>query len=291
MNTKQKKKGKKRIVIWSMIFAAVIALISIVAFWPRGNNDFQEEKAQTGDIITYYSFSGVVEAKSRQNLSSQKEMHIDKIFVKEGDQVKKGDVLLKNGVGEQIKAEIDGEISRVYVKNNTHVLPGTQLIDIVDFDALQTNVKVDEYDLKNLKIGNKVDVTIQALGKEMKGTISRISKEATNENGVSYFTATIDLKNDKTIRVGMSAEAKILKEKAIGVTTLSMDAIRFDTKNKPYVLLPTEKGIPIKKYIHTGMNDGTTVEIKDGIGAGDVVIISAKEQGNSDAAMMHGGNQ
>ncbi|MGG2065667.1 efflux RND transporter periplasmic adaptor subunit [Bacillus sp. S14(2024)] len=291
MNTKQKRKSKKKLVIWSMIGVVIIALISVLAFWPKGNGDFQEEKAQTSDITTYYSFSGTVEAKNKQNISSNKEMHVDEIIVKEGDQIKKGDVLLKNGVGEEIKAEIDGEVSKVYVKGNTHVLPGTQLIDIVNFANLQTKVKVDEYDLKYLKVGNEVNVTINALEKEMKGTISNISKEATNENGVSYFIATIDLNSDNTIRVGMSAEARILKQKAVGVTTLSMNAVQFDSKNKPYVLIPSEKGLPTKKYIHIGINNGTTVEIKDGVDAGGAVMVSTKEKDNSNATMMHGGNQ
>lgn len=291
MNTKQKKKNKKKIVIWTIVGLVVAALISAVLFTPKGSGDFEEEKAQTGDITTYYSFSGAVEAKNRKTIMSEAALQIKELKVKVGDQVKNGDILMETKHGDKIKATLDGEISKIYVEKNAELMSGAQLIDIVDYSVLQTNVKIDEYDLKYLSVGKEVNVTINALEKEIKGTVSAISKEATNENGVSYFTATIDLTKDEAIKVGMSTEAKILKQNATGITTLSMTAIKFDSKNKPYVLIPSEKGLPTKKYIQTGMNDGTTIEIKGGVGAGDVVMISSKDKDSSDPAMMHGGNQ
>lgn len=284
-----KKVKKKKIVIWYIVGLLAAALISAVLFTPKGSNDFEKEKAQTGDITTYYNFSGAVEAKNRKTIMSEAPMQIKEVRVKEGDKVKNGDVLIETKQGDKIKAAIDGEIAKIYVENNKELMSGSQLIDIVDYSVLQTNVKVDEYDLKFLTVGKEVNVTINALDKEIKGTVSSISKEATNENGVSYFKATIDLPNDEAIRVGMSTEAKILKQNVQGSTTLSMKAIHFDSKSKPYVLIPSEKGAPIKKYIQTGINDGTTIEVKSGIIAGDTVMVSNKE--NSAPAMMHGGNQ
>ena len=108
---------------------------------------------------------------------------------------------------------------------------------------------------------------------------------------MSYFTATIDLAKDEAIKVGMSTEAKILKQQATDVVTLSMKAIQFDSKNKPYVLIPTEKGMTTKKYIQPGINDGTTIEVKNGVSAGDEVIISTDNKEVSHADMMQGGGQ
>ncbi|MEH7300775.1 efflux RND transporter periplasmic adaptor subunit [Neobacillus drentensis] len=289
MNTKQKKKSKKKIVIWSIVGLIVASLISAVLLTPKGLGNVEKEKAQTGDIATYYSFSGAVEAKNRKTITSEEAIQIKEIKVKLGDQVKNGDVLMVTKQGNKIKATLDGEISKIHVEKNAELMSGAQLIDIVNYSVLQTTVKVDEYDLKYLKVGQEVNVTINALEKEIKGTVTEISKEATNENGVSYFTATIDLVKDEAIKVGMSTEAKILKQQAKGVVTLSMKAIQFDSKNKPYVLIPTEKGMTTKKYIQPGINDGTTIEIKDGVSAGEEVIISSDNKEVSHASMMQGG--
>ncbi|MGG1676976.1 efflux RND transporter periplasmic adaptor subunit [Neobacillus sp. NRS-1170] len=289
MNTKQKKKGKKKLVIWSIVGLLAATIMSAVLFTPKGSGNVEEEKAQTADITTYYTFSGTVEAKNKKTIMSGEAMQIKEIKVKAGDQVKNGDVLLVTKQDKKIKAALNGEISKIYVEKNAQLMAGAQLIDIVDYSVLQTNVKVDEYDLKYLKTGQEVNVTINALEKEIKGTVAAVSKEATNENGVSYFTATIDLSKDEAVKVGMSTEAKILKQNVKGVTTLSMKAINFDSKNKPYVLIPAEKGMTSKKYIQTGINDGTTIEVKSGINPGERVIISNKD--NAAPAMMHGGNQ
>lgn len=290
MSISTKKKNKKKTFLLSV--GIVILVLVVGAFiWPKGSDGFDEEEAKVGDIVTYYSISGTIDAKSRQNIISRKEMHINEVVVKPGDQVKRGDVLIKTAGGD-INSDIDGEIAQVYTKSNSHAYEGTQLVDIADYSNVQTNVKVDEYDLKFVKVGQTVDVRINALDEEVKGKVSAISKEARNENGVSYFTATIDLENHENVRVGMSAEAKLLKQKAIQVTTVWMDAVQFDRNNKPYIWIRTDKGKPVKKDIQPGINDGTMIEIKSGVAAGETVLIPAKTEkaGGMDHSRMAGGN-
>ncbi|KAA9021605.1 efflux RND transporter periplasmic adaptor subunit [Niallia endozanthoxylica] len=290
MNSIQKKSGKKKMMILSIVGVLFLSLIAAFIFAPKGKGAFEEEKAEKADITTYYSFTGAVEATRKQNVISQKEMHIEEVLVNEGDLVKTGDVLLRNAEGEEIKAEIDGEVAKVFTKNNSHALKGSQLMDIVDYSHLLIKVKVDEYDLKYVAVGQMVDVRMNALEKNMKGTVQSISKEAINENGISYFTAMIDFKEDPAVRLGMSAEVKILKQKAVDVTTISMKAIQFDSKNKPYILKVSEKGEPEKQYVEIGIHDGTIIEIKSGIRIGEVVMVPNTTSENSGAAAsMHGG--
>ncbi|WP_338448033.1 HlyD family efflux transporter periplasmic adaptor subunit [Niallia oryzisoli] len=291
MNSIQKKSGKKKVMILSIVGVLLLSLVAVFVFAPKGAGAFEEEKAEKADITTYYSFTGAVEAPKKQNVISQKEMHIEEVLVNEGDLVKTGDVLLRNAEGEEIKAEIDGEVSKLFTKSNSHALKGSQLMDIVDYSQLQIKVKVDEYDLKYVTVGQRVDVRMNALGKDMKGTVQSVSKEAINENGISYFTAMIDFEEDPAIRLGMSAEVKILKHKAVDATTVSMKAIQFDSKNRPYILKGSEKGEPAKQYVEIGIHDGTIIEIKSGIRLGEVVMVpNTTSENNSDAAAsMHGG--
>jgi multidrug efflux pump subunit AcrA (membrane-fusion protein) len=283
------KKSKKKIVIWSIVGLFIILLVSSILFTQKGNADYEEEEVEKGNITTYYSFSGAVEAKSRQNVISMKEMHVEEVLVKVGDQVKKGDVLLVNSDREEIRAEIDGEVSKVNIKSNSHALKGSQLIDIINYSDLFVNIKVDEYDLKYVKVGQKVNVTINSLDKNVNGEIYAISKEATNENGISYFTAMVNFEKDEAIRIGMSAETRILKQNKTDVNTVSMKALQFDSKNKPYILLASKKGEPIKRYVDTGINNGTIIEIKSGVRVGDKVLIPKTSKPDNNAAMMHGG--
>ena len=61
---------------------------------------------------------------------------------REGDAVHKDDILMETTAGEQIKAEIDGEVTKLYVEEGSPVTAGSQLIDLVNYDHLQVTVKV-----------------------------------------------------------------------------------------------------------------------------------------------------
>jgi multidrug efflux pump subunit AcrA (membrane-fusion protein) len=119
-------------------------------------------KALTGDIFTYYSFSGNIQAKNRQTVMSEKVMQISEVDVKDGDAVKEGDILMKTTTGDEITAPIDGEVVNLNAEENAQVMAGFKLMDIVDYKHLEVEVKVDEYDLSAIKAGKETTVTIGA---------------------------------------------------------------------------------------------------------------------------------
>lgn len=392
-----KKNSKKKIIIAVIIFTIAIALVSSIAMRPRGEN-YSEETAEARDIETWYSFSGNIEAKDSQTVVSGGMLPIKKLYVKEGDVVKKGDVLylldksdiaanidqaaagvdiarinyekmktttkdqqvsqasntlssaqlafneaktslermtelfdsgsisrqefeqsqkaydsaklqldsaqssyditLKaveqnietakaqldqskanyeaavSQVGDlEVLAEISGEISEVYVEENEALVTGTKIMDIVDYDNLEVKVKVDEYDLGALSTGKEVTVTINQLGKDVAGKVSKISREAETVNEVSFFTASIDLENDPDLRVGLSVEVKAPNKKAAEATTISMKALQFDQGNNPFVYYRYTNGNVAAKTVKAGINDGTYVQVLDGVKPGEVVLI------------------
>lgn len=270
MNTQRKSKTKKRI-ITSIIIIAVVVTAARFILRPA-HKSYESAKAKISNITTYDSFSGNVETKNRQTVMSEKMMQISDIKVKNGDIVKAGDVLIKTASGDEIKSKISGEVANVNVEENSQVMAGVELLEIVDYNNLDVNVKVDEYDIGALENGKEAIVNIGAINKEVKGKISSISKEGQIVNGVTFFPATIDLNKDDKLRIGMSAEVKVIRDKATGVITLPMKAIQFDNDNNPYVLKNGKKGSVIKTKITTGINDGTLVEIKKGVSNGETIL-------------------
>lgn len=273
------KHKKRKWLLWCLFGLVIAAIAGAVVFMPKGTGAFQSEIAETGDITTYHLFPGTIDTKNREIVISDKPMEICEVKVKQGDVVKKGEVLFVSTLGEEIKSSIDGEVTQIRIKENAQVPAGIEMISIVDYVNFKANVKVDEFSHKYLKIDQKIRVAINALGKELAGTITAISKEARNENGVSYFIAAIDLEKDEGLRIGMSTEAKLVKEEAVEVTTLPMEVILFDKENHPYVLLPSEEGEPREEPITTGINDGMRVEVKSGVSAGDEVMRALDEEG------------
>ena len=395
-----KKSGKRKIIIAGIACVTIIALITSLAMKPKGEN-YNEETAKTQDIQTYYSFSGNIEAKDSQTVVSGGMLPIKKLYVREGDLVKKGDVLFlldesdiaanidqaaagveiakinyekmrtttkdqqlaqvsntlssaqltfneakvnlermtelfnsggiskldyeqaqkgyntaklqlesaqsnyditaksveqnirtakaqldqseanyeaaKKQAGDvEILAELNGEISEIYVEENESLVTGIKIMDIVDYDNLEVKVKVDEYDLGAVSEGKEVTVTINQLGKDVVGRVSEISKEAETVNEVSFFTASVDLEKNADLRVGLSVEVKALNKIATGATTISMKALQFDNGNQPFVYYWDAKGNAATKQIKAGINDGTDVQIIEGIKTGEVVLIPAE---------------
>lgn len=275
MSAKKRSKTKK----WVTISIIMIAVVGIAAYFLTRpvRTSYESADAKTGDITTYYSFSGNVDTKNRQTVMSEKVMQVSKIKVKEGDTVKEGAVLITTTTGDEIKSKISGEIVNLNVEENAQVMGGIKLLEIVDYNNLEINVKVDEYDIAALEKGKETTIKIGAINKEIKGKISNISKEGQIVNGITFFPATIDLEQDDSLKIGMSAEVKLISNQVASVVTLPMKVIQFDNDNKPYVLKKgaNEKDVAIKTEITTGINDGTTVEVKSGVSSGETILYTS----------------
>ncbi|AKG34891.1 efflux RND transporter periplasmic adaptor subunit [Paenibacillus durus] len=287
MSTKRKSKTRKWLVIGLVVIA--VAVIAGTLLMRPAAASYESAIAKTGDITTYYSFSGNVETKNRQTVMAEKILQISDIKVKEGDTVSEGDVLLTTTAGDEIKSKINGEVVKINVEDNAQVMAGTALLEIVDYNNLELNVKVDEYDIHALAAGKEAAVKIGAINKEMTGKISSISKEGQIMNGITFFIATIDLAKDKDLKIGMSAEVKLISSKAAGVVTLPMTAIQFDDNNQPYVLKKDQNGAEVKTEITTGINDGTSVEVKSGVANGETILYKKAAAASTQVGFGRGG--
>jgi len=268
--TKKRKSNVKWIV--TGVIVAAVAGVALTFLMKPTPSPYESVVAKTGDITTYYSFSGNVETKDRQTVTSEKVMQVSEILVSEGDIVKEGTALIKTTAGEELKSKINGEIVNLNVEEDAQVMAGTKLLDVVDYDNLEIKVKVDEYDIAALEKGKEASIKIGAINQEIKGNISSISKEGQIMNGVTFFTATIDLEENESIRNGMSAEVKIISNQVSGVVTLPMTALQFNEYNEPYILKQGENDTVVKKELTTGINDGLTVEVKRGIESGETIL-------------------
>lgn len=234
-----------------------------------------EIEVKSGDISTYYSFSGSIEAKNRQTVFAEQAIQIKEFKVQVGDMVEKDDVIYKTNRGVEVKSEIDGEVLQIFVDEDEQLMPGSKIIEIVDYKDLQLRVKVDEYDLKSITKDIKANITIHALNKDFEGTVTDIAKEGIFMNGVTFFNTTISIENEGDILVGMSAEAKVLNESANDVAILPMTAIKFKDDNSPYVNVKKEGVIEIVD-VELGITDGVNVEIKSGVISQDKVFVPKK---------------
>ncbi|MGL4606139.1 MAG: HlyD family efflux transporter periplasmic adaptor subunit [Eubacteriaceae bacterium] len=273
------KKGKsKRRIIIGLIVGIVLLLISGTFLAPIFLKDlalsqYSEAKPSIGTIEKDQRFSGVIQSKDRQDIVANKNLQIYELFVSEGQEVEKEQDLFETYAGEIVTATVNGEISKIDVEEEDEVPAGGKIMNVIDFKNLQVAIKVDEYQLSSINKSTPVTVEIDSIKQKIAGIVGDISKEAKNENGISYFTAVIDFQGNSDIRIGMNAEVVIVKEKAEGILTIPMTALQFNEKNEPFVFVKDDSGQPTQKGVTLGINDGIQVQILEGVTETDTLLI------------------
>lgn len=273
----KKKRSKKKFVVLGIILVLIIGIVTSCSLFIK-SSEYTEETVVGRDISTYYSFSGHISAKESQTISADVAVQVKKVHVKEGDKVKKGDTIFTVNDNQAVTSNVSGEVVSVSAKEGGVYSNSAALATIVNYDTLQADIKIDEYDINSLSVDKDVTVRINALFSDVKGKVTSISKEAVQEQEVTYFPATVSVENNGKIRTGMSCEITALNQSVKSAPSISMKALQFDDNNKAYVNKKGNQGIAEKVYVKTGVNDGNYVEILSGLSIDDVVLISTYSQ-------------
>lgn len=173
-----------------------------------------------------------------------------------------------------ICAPIDGYVTRLDMKQGDYTSNAMAVAEVTNFDTMQVAIKIDEYDSASVKEGDAVTIYMDAQGLTYEGKIARISRVATVLNGVSYLEAIVEFEADDQVYSGFSAEVKLIKAEEKGVPALAVEQISYDTDNSAYVMIKSSEGEAVKQPVTLGVSDGTWVQIKDGLKAGDVICVT-----------------
>ena len=270
------KKGKtNKLIIGIVVGVIVIAggFLGYQVFANSAKDQYSETPAIIGNIVNDNRFSGVIESQSREDIMAASALEISELYVSEGELIAEDTDLYEPVSGDLVTATVAGEVAEIYYEEDETVAAGGKIMEIVDFTNLQVSIKVDEYQLSTLAVGAPVTINIDSIGRSVQGSVSEISREAKNENGVAYFTAIVDFQGDAQIRIGMNAEVVIVKEQADNVLTVPVDAIQFGADNETFVLVKNESEETENRPVTTGITDGIHIQIAAGLAEGEVVLM------------------
>jgi HlyD family secretion protein len=180
-----------------------------------------------------------------------------------------------------ITAPFDGVVSQVNVKegdNLSSVESSSKVIFyLVDPVALELKGTVDEIDVAKIALGQKTDITLDALpDAKIPGELTYIAPVSRVEGGVVVYDVKIRLENKESLNLksGMTAKADIVTEKKTGVLTIPDRAIIESNGNATVKIMVDGK--LQEKQIKTGITDGINTEVLSGLNEGDEVIIEKK---------------
>ena len=269
-------KQKRKMMIIGGVVCAVVVLGLVwgyQTFFNQNTDQSAEYKVTSEDIVNDDRFTGVIESQHRQDVIATSSQQIADIYVSEGEQVPVNKDLYITTTGEVIRSTIAGEVSKIYYEKDNTVSVGGKIMEIVDYSNLQINLKVEENQLSDIEVNTSAEINIDSIDRSINGIVSEISREATNEKGVAYFTAKVNFTGDADIRIGMNAEVIIVEESEEDVLTVPVDAIQFTGDDKTYVNIKNDDGKVASRMVTTGITDGVKIEITEGLNEGDIVLI------------------
>ncbi len=148
---------------------------------------------------------------------------------------------------------INGIVSYLPVRLGEYVVPGIQnsqgsfLMTLSDMSVVTAEVKVDETDIVNVKMGQEADVTIDAVpGKVFKGKVTEIGSQAVlRSSGLTTTQSTTSTQEAKDFKVvvtlnsppdnlrpGLSTTAKIKTAEKKNVVAIPIQALAMRTRKE-----------------------------------------------------------
>ena len=182
-------------------------------------------------------------------------------------------------------APCDGTITSVNISNGEK--PNGLVYVIENLNEIEVLSYIKEYDIAQMKIGNKVTINFAALNNiEFEGIVNEISPTTLkNSNGehLSHAAGEVAIKikiigHHPQVMVGMSANLMVQLSESKNTLVIPFNAIRSDSSNYIYIAVPDgEEGryVVERRDVVIGIENGLYSEIIcDNIMEGDIVLIS-----------------
>jgi HlyD family secretion protein len=175
----------------------------------------------------------------------------------------------------QIIATQAGVVSAVEIVKGQFVTSGATAVALVDDSQLHIDVTVDELDIVQIKEGQTVEITTDALdGITLEGTVSRIAPTADNTDGVVTYNVRVDLTDAESqpIRIGMTTDVAILVSDATEVLVVPTEAVQRNGTQE-FVTVQNPDGTTVQVTVTTGSTNEGMTEVKGDLTAGTTVLI------------------
>ena len=169
-----------------------------------------------------------------------------------------------------VKADFNGVITQAEAVAGQTVSPGMQMFTLESTDDLKVSVNVSKYDLAQIKVGQKAEITINGVLYE--GSVAKINGMAqANATGAATVTADVHIDNpDGNIYLGIEAKVKIRSDAVENALLVPVECVNYDTKGAfCYVV---ENGVLLRKDVEAGISSDTQIQIISGLEAGEQVV-------------------
>lgn len=201
--------------------------------------------------------------------------------------VAKAQAALKQAQGEVAKATLSAPYAATIASVDMHVgepADTESLISVADLSSFHVDVPVDELDVAQLRPGQAVRVSLDALpDADVEGTVKNIAPLATqNDRGTTTYEVTVEVQaDDVALRPGMTAVVQIVTRNKTDALLVPRRAVQSEN-GQSYVLVPTggqpdaRTGQPAneRRTVTLGLSNAENIEVASGLKPGDKVLVA-----------------
>lgn len=181
-------------------------------------------------------------------------------------------------IPKEVNSTIAGTIDNVNVAKGDYLSQNDTIVSLIGSDGLVVNASISENDISKIAIGQAVIISGSGFSKKYSGVVEEIDSVAKKEYVGTVEDTVVKVKicftdADESIRVGYSANLKILTSEQTNILIVPYEAVLEDDNNIEYVYV-FNNGMAVRKDIETGLELGEGVEVISGVTKDDNILMS-----------------
>jgi RND family efflux transporter MFP subunit len=156
---------------------------------------------------------------------------------------------------------------------------GQALFVVSQIDTVRVRIPVPEADAALVNRGDKMTLTLPFFPAEapITGSVTRFAQSLDRSTRTMLVEADIENPDGKLLP-GMFGQATIDLSTKVAAHTLPARAVRFDETGNAYVYVVGSDDTVTVTDVETGIDNGTVIEIRSGVEAGQRVIDAHRER-------------
>jgi len=240
-------------------------------------------KVEFKEIKDILKFTGTVEGKEQVQVFPKAGGKLIKYLVKEGDFVKKDDVIAlidRDITGfkyepHRVQSPISGEVLKADLDKGSLVDPRIPIAIVGDISKVKVKIEIAEVDYPKVKIGNKAILKVDAYpDREFEGKLTELDKFINPQTRTAQ--AEIEVPNEEGLLIPGSFARITLFVGTHKTLTIPLDALLRMPGTGSYYCFKVENDKAEKTFLKIGIIQDNLVEIKKGLKEGDLVIVSGQ---------------
>jgi RND family efflux transporter MFP subunit len=182
----------------------------------------------------------------------------------------------------RITAPFAGVITHRYADTGAMIQAGTSsqsqampLVKLSQNDRLRLTIAVPESAVSDIRVGEQVEVQVDALNRKLPGTVARTAGKVNPDTRT--METEVDVANrDLSLVPGMYAHASISLAHARGVVAIPVQAL--DRAEDKATVLVVNDGVIERRDVKIGLAAPDRVEILSGVNEHELVVVGSRSQ-------------